>query len=198
MDIDKLPPNSHQYRQEMERKKVEKVVSGTVTTKKKSLGRRFADIVLSGDLVSVKEDLKEDFLEFGKETALKALEMLLWGDSRASTRRKVSGRSNPFPYSSISRGNAQQPKTDYSRVRSTHNFDDIVLESRGDAEQVLDVLCDMLETYGQVTVADLYDAVGKTSRFSDNNYGWTNLQTAYVSRVRQGYLLNMPKCVQLD
>lgn len=69
---------------------------------------------------------------------------------------------------------------------------DIVLASRSDAEEVLTQLRDLLYDYGVVTVSDLYDLVGITSKFTDNKYGWTNLKTAVIKGVRTGYLLDLP------
>ena len=52
---------------------------------------------------------------------------------------------------------------------------------------------ELIDTYGQVSVADLYDLVGKSCNYTDNNYGWTNLRNAEPVRVRDGYMLKMPK-----
>ena len=69
---------------------------------------------------------------------------------------------------------------------------DIVLASRSDAEEVLTQLCALLNDYGVVTVSDLYDLVGITSKFTDDKYGWTDLKTAVIKGVRTGYLLDLP------
>ena len=52
---------------------------------------------------------------------------------------------------------------------------------------------ELLETYDIVSVADLYDLVGKTCNYTDNKYGWTNLRNAEPVRVRDGWLLKLPK-----
>ena len=59
-------------------------------------------------------------------------------------------------------------------------------------------MADLCETYGQVTVADLYDLVGISGSFTDNNYGWTDMREASVRRVRDGYILSLPRPRQLD
>lgn len=69
---------------------------------------------------------------------------------------------------------------------------DIVLASRSDAEEVLTQLRALLNDYGFVTVSDLYDLVGITSKITDNKYGWTDLKTAVIKGVRTGYLLDLP------
>ena len=59
-------------------------------------------------------------------------------------------------------------------------------------------LDDLIDQYGVVSVADLYDLVGLTStNYTDNKYGWTDLRHAEVRRDRDGYLLRMPKATPI-
>ena len=51
-----------------------------------------------------------------------------------------------------------------------------------------------------VSVADLYDLCGLTSRFKDNQIGWKDpdsMAKMYIVRTRQGYQLKLPKPVEL-
>jgi hypothetical protein len=82
--------------------------------------------------------------------------------------------------------------------RAKHDFDEVVLESRGEAEEVLSNLVDSIIDYGQATVADFYDLVGIATNFVDGKWGWTDLRNASVSRVRGGYLINLPRTQPLD
>lgn len=84
------------------------------------------------------------------------------------------------------------------QARAAHDFDEIVLETRGDAEIVIEKLRDTLAQYDVVTVADLYDLVGITGSFTDNKWGWYNLRDARVSPVRGGYLLDLPGTTAID
>ena len=77
------------------------------------------------------------------------------------------------------------------------NKDDIILESRVDAEDVISRMKEIIETYGFVRVTDLYDLVGITGDYTDNKYGWTNIRGAEPVRVRDGYMLKLPKAVPL-
>jgi len=76
--------------------------------------------------------------------------------------------------------------------------EDIILRTRGEGEAVIASLSDLIEDYGVASVADLYDLVGITGSFTDNKYGWTNLRTASVTRVRDGFLLNLPRPTPID
>ena len=62
-----------------------------------------------------------------------------------------------------------------ARNRSQHNFDDIILETRGEANEVLNHLVDLVADYGSARVADLYDAVGIETTYTDGRFGWENL-----------------------
>jgi hypothetical protein len=79
-----------------------------------------------------------------------------------------------------------------------HIVNNIVLNSIGDAEEVLYTLHDLLNKYGFVTLVDLYDMVGINGDFRDTKYGWKNLRNASWFKVRNGYKLNLPKPILLD
>ena len=78
-------------------------------------------------------------------------------------------------------------------------YDDILFDSRGDAEAVLDTMNDIIDRYGTVSVADLYDlAQVPNDNFTMNRYGWTNISGAYAHRVRDGYILKLPRTKPLN
>lgn len=78
------------------------------------------------------------------------------------------------------------------RARSTHDFGEIIIDTRVEAEAVIDKMFHQMEKYGQVTVSDLYDLVGITSAYTDNKWGWIDLQGTDIRRTRDGYLLKLP------
>lgn len=83
-------------------------------------------------------------------------------------------------------------------ARATHNFDEIILPTRREAEEVLNFLFDLLTRYDTVSISDLYELVGETGQFTDEKWGWNDLTGASVTRVRDGYLLNLPRPVTID
>lgn len=190
----------------VEDKKVEKVIRGTAVKRKKPLGKKFAETFLGDDLESVSSYIIHDVLIPAAKSTISdmvqgGIEMLLFGEKQGSRTRRDGNRS----YVSYNSYSSRRPDTRdsgrrevSSRNRAKHNFDEIVLDSRGEAEEVLSCLVDMVIDYGEATVADLYDMVGVTGNFTDNKYGWTDLSSASVSRVREGYLLNLPKVRLLD
>ena len=73
-----------------------------------------------------------------------------------------------------------------------------MIDSRGEAEEVLARMDELISTYGIVTVADFYDMCGITCDYTANKYGWTNIRNAQVVRVRDGYMIKMPKSMPID
>ena len=85
-----------------------------------------------------------------------------------------------------------------SRTRTGYDYDDIILESRGEAEDVLERMDELIATYQVVSVADFYDLVGVSGNYTDNKYGWTDIRNASVIRVRDGYMIKLPKALPLN
>ena len=82
--------------------------------------------------------------------------------------------------------------------RGRFRYEDIIFPNRGEAEKVLDKMEELIDYYGLVSVADLYELVGLAGDYPDNKYGWTSIRSAEVMRVRNGYILKLPKAIVLD
>lgn len=189
--------NSHRSKEiEREEKKVERVVKGQVKSKKKN---KFADTFISEDAASVKEYIIFDVLIPAAKNAISdmvttGIQMMLYGEVRGGSKSKGSKVS----YSKYYDDRRERDYDRRSRTRCGYDYDEIILESRAEAEEVLNSMDDLLERYGLVSVADLYDLVGVTGNYTDNKYGWTNLRHASVQRLRDGYLLKLPRAIPLD
>ena len=190
-------PASHKYRAEQKEKaqtdkKVEKVVKGAVKTRKKN---KFTDVFISEDASNVKSYILMDVLVPAIKKAISdivrdGIDMILYGESGRS--RKSDGRTtNYVSYRSYS----DRDRRDEHRYESrrAYSYDDIILETKREAEEVLMQMQDIIDNYDVVSVADLYDLVGITGSHVDNKYGWTSLRTADSVRVRDGYLLKLPR-----
>ena len=78
------------------------------------------------------------------------------------------------------------------------SYNDIVFSNRGDAEEALSEMLEILKHFKVVSVADLFDMAGVSCNYTDNNYGWTNLQDARVERVYDGYVIRLPRATKID
>ena len=182
-------------------KKLAKVISGNAKPKKKSEVRKFTDVFISEDVDSVKSYILLDVLVPAVKKAISdivtnGIDMILYGESggntvKKSTASKVSYRSY---YDS---GNDRRSQTT-TRSSFGYDYDDIVLDNKGEAVMVLERMEEVLSMYGTVSVSDLYELVGISGSYTDNNYGWADLHSASVVRVRDGYKLRMPKVMPLD
>ena len=219
VNMEDLKPNSHKYKQEQEtkavmaantgnppaEKKAERVTQGTVTTRKKSLGRRFFDIFIDENVGDVKTYLVYDVLvpaikENIADLINSAVGMLFFGEASRRVVRRNNGSNSKINYGGYFNGGTKTERMpSYGRSRIAHNFDDVVFETRADAELVLDGLMDILQEYKQVSVADLYDLAGKSTEFTDNKYGWIELRGArVVGSPARGYIIDLPRCVTLE
>lgn len=211
--MEDFPSNSNQSRGEPkaapkpEKEPLKKVVQGDVVRRKTPLGKRLKETFVGGDARSVWAYVVMDVLiPAAKDMVADALttgvERTLFGEGRSGrsrSRGRSSGNNGYVAYNRFTGGgrppfDPDPPRREISRRgRSSHDFDEIVLDSRGDAEGVIDALFELISRYDQATVADLYELVGISGNFTDEKWGWTDIRGAVPTRVRNGYLLELPR-----
>jgi hypothetical protein len=58
---------------------------------------------------------------------------------------------------------------------------------------------EVIDQYGMVTVADMYEMADRSAPYTSNKYGWTSVRSAEVVRARGGqYIIKLPKAMPLD
>lgn len=211
--IEKLPGNSQRKRDEETRpvKEVRQVTAQAATTRKKGLGTRIKESFGGDDARSVGSYLLFDvalpaFQNLVVDAFQQGIERMVLGDSRPNHTRRVAARRPGYTsynrYSEPTRSGRslrEEPRREFSsRDRATHDFDQIMIQTRGEAEEILDYMGDLLNEYDVVTVTDLYRMVGITGSHVDDNWGWDTLRSARPRRVRDGYVLELPPPVHLD
>lgn len=197
--MEEYKTNSHSAKriQEEERNKLEPVTSVPAKVKKKGEARKFLDLFVADE----KEDIKSYiFLDVLIPSIKKAiwdifaggLEMTLFGNRGSSPRS--SNRASKVSYTKYydDRDRVSQRET---RPRLAYDYDDLIFDNRGTAEEVLSRLDELVDTYGFATVADFYDLAGVSGSYTNNNYGWTDIRNASVVRVRDGYVIKFPKAL---
>lgn len=71
-------------------------------------------------------------------------------------------------------------------------IEDILFETRLEAEKVASEIEELYDMWGYVTKTDVYELIGFNSFYADNMYGWrTKSPNCRVMRVRDGYALKM-------
>lgn len=173
-----------------------------VKHKKKPLGKRIMSTLCDDDTSSVGKYILWDVLIPALKNTLSdvvtgGIEMLLYGDGASSDRRtkRKNGRSY-ISYSDYYEDDRRNRRSKGRKAR--HEFDDVIFDSRRDAENVLSRMIDLIEDYDEVAVSDFYEMVGMDSTYTDRSWGWTNLKGSYVERGRDGYYIKLPRTKVLD
>jgi hypothetical protein len=124
------------------------------------------------------------------------LERLILGEARPrSSSTASSGRVRGYTaYNrySESKGSESEP----INLRS-NQVREVIVETRGDAQMVLDKLFEHIDRYNAVSVAYYYELVGITGKFTDHQWGWTNLNASGVSSIREGYRIELPAPISI-
>ena len=196
-------PNSNKYKEKQKAssndgKKIEKVISGKAIVKKKSEASKLADIFIAEDIKNVGSYILMDVIVPTLKRAItdvikNGVDMLFYGSRGTAGKSSTASRYSYTPYYDRSRSRDVYTEP---RTRSRQTFDNLLLETRGEAEDALRSMDEIIESYGIVSVADLYELVGleKDAEYTDNDYGWTSIRSAKVERTWDGYyLLNLPK-----
>jgi len=207
--MEQFPSNSKKSRSQ-EPKNIEKVTSAeTRSPRKRGLGRQFKDAFIGGNprdtmdyvvidvLIPATRDILFDAFEAG-------IQRMIYGES---IRRRRGGlpsgygdRPPRIDYGSISRGpvgsrsSPSQERILSRRSRERQEFDELIIPSRQEAEEVIDQMFEIMSRYGTVSVSDLYALTGVRSSHTDMKWGWSELRGAKPIRLRNGgFLLDLPE-----
>lgn len=178
-------------------KKVEKIVSGPVKQQKKSGVQKLADIFIAKDISDVKSYVVSDvIIPTIKDVIEDVVHLLLRGEVSRGDRKKTTAASR-VSYRSFYDRERDRRDRDEPRSRISYDYENYTLNTRGEAEEVLSVMDEMIATYGSVSVADYYDLLGVSGNYTDNKYGWTDLRGARVAVLRDGYAIKFPRAIPL-
>lgn len=193
-----FPANSHKAKEGMKpkEKKIERVTEGEAIQRKKPLGRKIAETFTGEDAKSAGMYILMDVLipaakNMISDAVSQGVERMLFGESRPRSSGS-STRTGHTSYNKMYSSPNSPGRTISRRARATHDFGEIILASRAEADEVLDNLSAIISQYDQATVTDLYELVGITGNYTDDRYGWTDLRGSGVRYVREGYLLDLP------
>lgn len=216
-----FPPNSHAKKEARPdrperatektsgKKEVVRVTKSKATLRKKPLHKRFVETFTGDGSKGVLEYVLLDVLVPGfkdivADASTTAIERTLFGDSSGGRRRSRGGGGGHTSYNRMSdarpRGvrdrDERRPKRD-SRSPSDHR--EIIVDTRVEADEVIDNLFELISKYEVATMRDLLSLVGEPHNYTDEDWGWTDLRGARIHRVgQQGYLLDLPRPEPLD
>lgn len=181
-------------------KKVEKVVTGNVTIKKKSALAKIRDMFIAEDADKVGNYILMDVIVPSVKKAIvdviKSSADMIFGTKGSQKSGGTTYTYGGTPYVSYSSANKKPDPIPVAR--SQYEVGDIIFENRSDAEEVLDKLSELINVYGQASVADLCELVNAPYEFVANKYGWKNIHDAVPIRVPNGYSLRLPRSMPLE
>lgn len=206
ISVDQIRGNSYAARdrqaadeEKSERRKLGKVGTGQTKKMRKSLSRRFIETFIADDVT--KEDIKKylikDILVPSIQDAIMdgingALGMMFGiGIVRKGSSRGSSSNNGKIRYGGYFNSGESKKKNSTTEKRrdSYSGFEIQMKDSKEEAMDIMRDLENLLADYPDegVTVADYYDAFGKSTEHTDNKYGWYDLDGMHIERVPRAF-----------
>lgn len=180
-----------------EKTKLQPVISGTVTTRKKTGLQNIGSIVYDNlQKNNVKKHIIDDII---LPTILDIVNTGLagaFGLEPTRTRRTLDSVVSTVRSSEY--WNASNSKGSTVVVRTAYDFDNPVYSTLSDAQTVLENLIACADHYGQISVSDIMELSAKVPSSTDYKYGWKNLNNVDIVHVTEGYMIRMPRPTPLD
>lgn len=193
----------------------QKVISGDAEVRRRPLGQRFMKTFFGGSFKDFGRHIVMDVVAPGlRDVAAEGL--------HASIDQTVGGgrRSMNMPTTSVAGGIFGRVMTNYNQQPSSvlgmhrpdprqaapsvpqpqyneDDFEQLFIANRGDAEIVVDTMLDLLQEYGKVSIANVKGILGKSSLWTDNDWGWKDLNGIAPRRHHGGYVIDLPRPVSL-
>jgi hypothetical protein len=206
-----FPSNSKQPRPapneqtpQIEENKVEAVADGVI--RKKSLGKRFVESFFSGETPKsvlgyvAMEVLIPAAKDMIRDAGQEALDRILYRNGGGGSSSRHSRNSPYVSYdryasskTTVRRDDPRDRLGPSSRARAMHDFDEVVLSTRAEANEVIDRMFERLKRYELVTVAEFYQFTNNSSTPPDENWGWTDLRGVEPKKVRDGFIVDLPR-----
>lgn len=187
-------------------KKIESTLSGNATIQKKSGFERFKDSIIAEDINNVgswifNEVIVTSFKRAIFDIVTNGIDMLLYG--KASAKQTSQSRTSYSGY--YTSGGSRYQTSSFMDQRSkpavkSFSYDNIVFPTRGEAEEALEDMLEVIDRYGNVSVSDFYEIakVKEVPDYTFNDYGWFNIpRNTDVLRCRDGYILKLPRIEQI-
>lgn len=194
MNVPTRPEGAYPGNSDRAKEKKEITPVAKARVKRESTARKVVGEIIREDARSVGETVLWDVViptvkNLISDTVTRGIESILYGgDSRPRSRNSYSD------YSGYSRpkGSRDRPAERRERRSARHTEperNEIIFDSRSDANDVIDRMSDLIDQYGQASLADLNALIGASSNFIDDNWGWTDMGSFDVRQVRDGFML---------
>lgn len=180
-----------------------KVTDTEGKAKKESIFKRIASAIIDPSGISeIKVNLKDqvksqssDAIKTIISSGLKgAVDAMFYGNSSINRNNQ---RTNYNRYSGYNNQSTADQNPYHKRQRTRFNSKRYVINNRQDAESIITALTGQILEYRSASVADFYNLIDIMSEYTDNSYGWTNLDLARIESVPDGFVVVLPDPIQL-
>lgn len=169
----------------------EKVASG-----KKKERNKFLASFIAEDAKDVKEYLVTDVIIPAIKKAI--IDVVTEGINRLLGTNYKASSSTASKYSYKAYYDEKAKGRPVSQPSNRYTYDMVEYETRGEAEQVLTAMGEIIDKYEFVRVGDMLDLSDLTPSPQDYKYGWNDIRMATVERERGVYVIKLPKAMPLD
>jgi hypothetical protein len=189
-----------QDREEVEQEKV--INRPKAIRRRKSITRSIKQTFFSEDTKNVFQYVVMEVLvpaakSMIQDMVTQGIEMFLFGEGGSSRKRRDRGEKSMVSYSKMyDRGEDRRYAT--SR-HDRFGLEDIFFADGEEASDVLRDMCDTLEKYDQLSVADYFDMAGiDGATHAHAKWGWTSLKRAKCTHTRNGWAIILPNPEELE
>lgn len=198
--MEEFPSQSHKAREPRE---IQPITRSVGRVRKAPFGRRFRETFIQGDAQSVWSSMIWNSFFPGlrdqvNDALHQGLDSLFNGGTTAYRRAghpsRSSGISRHNPDKAL--GGRREVEQRISREeRDRHDLSVIELDSRAEAEQVLEAMNATIDQFDVVSLADFYQMVRITPDHTDYKWGWEDLGGARIAHSRGSYYLDLPPVI---
>nr|DAU49896.1 MAG TPA: hypothetical protein [Caudoviricetes sp.] len=188
-----FPGNSEADKQTRPEPKM--ITSKPARAQRESFGSKARKAMITSDIQSVGEYILWEVALPAVKQAISdvvttGIERLLYGDGASRPTQRSSSSYTSYNRAYQSRTYSQSPPR--PQIDRSRRFKLVALDDRAEADNVLRELETIIHEYGSASVGDLYGMVGMPTRYTDEDWGWTDLSGSSVRRVRNEYIIDIP------
>lgn len=193
MNVPTRPEGAYPGNSDRSKEKKDITPVAKARVKRESTARKVVGEIIREDARSVGETVLWDVIiptvkNLISDTVTRGIESMLYGDSRPRSKNTYSDYSG-YSHPKGSRDRPAERRERRSARQAEPERNEIIFDSRSDAFDVIDRMSDLIDQYGQASLADLNALIGASSNFIDDNWGWTDMGSFDVRQVRDGFML---------
>lgn len=192
--MEHYPSNSHVSREAKREDRVKQTPSVKGHVKKSSpMSGAVNDILDNIGRYALEEVIKPTLRSSIHNILTTAIDIVIYGED-GGPRRRDSRRSYDSYYDRYDRRgrdrdyDRRERRSHRDRDRDRLTWEDIVYDSRGEAERAIEDMKDIIDRYGKAYVIDLCEVSSVTSdNYMDSRYGWYDFDDARSKPTYDGY-----------